>query len=66
MAEGENNVSMEETVLASVFELSDEDMVINYCLQNKVSKIAIDELLKLGFSSLEALRLGEYGRFGRT
>ena len=64
MAEGENNVSVEVTGLASVSKLSDEDRVINYCLQNKVSKIAIDELLKLGFTSLEALRLVK--RFGRT
>ena len=46
-------MSMEETGLACV----SEDRVINYCLQSKVSKIAIDELLKLGFTSLEALRL---------
>ena len=50
-------MSVEERGLASVSELSDEDRVINYCLQNKVSQRAIDELLKLGFTSLEALRL---------
>ena len=46
-------MSVEETGLASVSKLSDEDRVINYCLQNKVSKIAIDELLKLGFTGYD-------------
>ncbi|MEW8547234.1 MAG: hypothetical protein AB2693_27300 [Candidatus Thiodiazotropha sp.] len=37
--------------------MSDEDLVINYCLQSKVTKPAVDELLKRGFNSLEALSL---------
>ena len=37
--------------------MTDEDLVINYCLQNKVSKPVIDELLKRRYTSLEALRL---------
>lgn len=44
---------------ASLSDLSDKDVVINYCLQNKVEKGAIDELLKRGYTSLEALRLVE-------
>ena len=31
---------------ATVTDLSDEDLVINFCLQNKITKAAIDELLK--------------------
>ena len=42
---------------ASVSDMTDEDLVINYCLQNKVSKPVIGELLKRGYTSLEALRL---------
>ena len=44
---------------AIVSDLADEDLVINFCLQNKISKPAIDELLKRGFTSLEALSLVE-------
>ena len=42
---------------AIVSDLSDQDLLIQYCLQNKVNKTAIDELLKRGFDSLEALKL---------
>ena len=42
---------------ASVSEMSDQDILIQYCLQNKVNKNAVDELLKRGFDSLEALKL---------
>ena len=42
---------------AIVSDLADEDVVINFCLQNKIAKSAIDELLKRGFNSLEALSL---------
>lgn len=52
--ESENTV---EAGQASISDLSDEDMVINYCLQNKVAKGAIDELVKRGCTSLEALSL---------
>ena len=44
---------------ATVSDLSDMDMVINYFLQNKIAKRVIDELLKKGFTSLEAFRLVE-------
>ena len=37
--------------------LTDEEIVTQFCLQNKVSKTATDELLKRGFTSLEALKL---------
>lgn len=40
-----------------ISDLSDEDIVIKFCLENKISKPAIDELLKRGFTSLEALSL---------
>ena len=40
-----------------VSDLSDQDILIQYCLQNKVNKVAVDELLKRGFDSLEALKL---------
>ena len=40
-----------------VTDLADEDVVINFCLQNKITKSPIDELLKRGFNSLEALSL---------
>lgn len=44
---------------ATVSDLSDEDVVINFCLQNKIAKTAIDELLRRGYNSLEALALVE-------
>ncbi|MEW8147758.1 MAG: hypothetical protein AB2788_18585 [Candidatus Thiodiazotropha endolucinida] len=53
----EDNENRVETGQASVSDLSDEDLVINYCLQNKIAKGAIDELLKRGYTSLEALSL---------
>ena len=40
-----------------VSDLADQDLVINFCLQNKNMKSAIDKLLKRGFNSLEALSL---------
>ena len=43
--------------MATVSDLNDQDVLIQYCLTNKVNKIAIDELLKRGFDSLEALKL---------
>ena len=55
----ENIDQTEETVVLS--DLSDSDVVIKYCLENKISKDAIDELLKRGFTSLEALQLVEMG-----
>ena len=53
----EDNENRVETGQASVSDLSDEDLVIIYCLQNKIAKGAIDELLKRGYTSLEALSL---------
>lgn len=43
--------------MATVSDLYDQDVMIQYCLTNKVNKVAIDELLKRGFDSLEALKL---------
>ena len=37
--------------------LSNEDIVMQFCLQNKVNKTVPEELLKRGFTSLEALKL---------
>ena len=48
---------LEVTGQASVSDLADEDVLINFCLQSKIAKPAIDELLKRGFHSLEALAL---------
>ena len=45
--------------MQTVMDLSDTDLVINYCLQNKVDKMAVDELLKRGYTSLKALQLIE-------
>lgn len=44
---------------AVVSNMSDRDMVINYCLQNKVTKDAIKELFKWGYCSMEAQQLVE-------
>ncbi|MEW8561399.1 MAG: hypothetical protein AB2541_04815, partial [Candidatus Thiodiazotropha sp.] len=43
--------------MATVGDLSDQDIMIRYCLESKINKTAIDELLKRGFDSLNALRL---------
>ena len=43
----------------AVVALSDEELVMQFCIQNKVSKTATDELLKRGFTSLEAHKLVE-------
>lgn len=40
-----------------VSDLSDEDILIKYCLDNKVKKAVIDELLTRGYDSLEAFKL---------
>ena len=47
----------ENTDVGTVSDLSDTDILIQYCLQNKVNKTAVDELLKRGFDSLDALKL---------
>ena len=39
--------------------LSDEEIVTQFCPANKVSKTAMEELIKCGFTSLEALKLVE-------
>ena len=43
--------------MATISDLSDQDILIKYCLQSKVNKTAIDELLKRGYDSLDALKL---------
>ena len=40
-----------------ISDLSDQDLLIKYCLQSKVNKTAIDKLLKRGYDSLDALKL---------
>ena len=42
---------------AAVSDMSDEEILIKYCLDNKINKTALDELLKRGFDSLDALKL---------
>ena len=37
--------------------LSDEEIVTQFCLQNKDNKTATNKLIKLGFTSLQALKL---------
>ena len=49
----------DNTQEVAVVALSDEELVMQFCIQNKVSKTATDELLKRGFTSLEALKLVE-------
>ena len=44
--------------------ITDEERVVQFCLQNKVSKSATDELIKRGFTSLEALKLVELDDLG--
>lgn len=53
----ENNAMQGATGVANGPDLSDEEMVVNFCLQHKISRTAIDELLKRGYTSLEALSL---------
>ena len=53
---GEEN-SVADRLRGHMSDMSDEDVVIQYCLENKVSKTAMDELVKRGFTSLAALRL---------
>ena len=43
--------------MATVSDLSDQDILISYCLENIVSKTVIDKLLKRGYDRLAALRL---------
>ena len=42
---GEDN-SVADGLTGHVPDMSDEDVVIQYCLENKVSKTAVDELVK--------------------
>ena len=42
---------------AAVSDMSDQDILIKYCLDNKINKTALDELMKRGFDSLDALKL---------
>ena len=43
-----------------VSDLIDEDILIKYCLDNKVKKSAIDDLLVREYDSLEALKLVDF------
>ena len=43
--------------MAMISDLSDQDVLIQYCLQSKVDKTAMDELLKRGYDSLDAFKL---------
>ena len=57
MPHSETHETADNMATVTVSDLSDEDVLIQYCLQNKINKTAIDELLKRGFDSLEALKL---------
>ena len=63
-AMGDNSSS--NTGHATIGDLSDEDIMIKYCLDNKVKKVAIDELLFRGYDSLEALRLVNFADLGSS
>ena len=47
----------EITMVASINDPLDQDILIQYCLQNKINKTAVDELLKRGYDSLDTLKL---------
>ena len=49
----ENSAKIEGQAVVS--DLADEDVMINFGLQNMIAKSAVNQLLKLGFYSLEAL-----------
>ena len=53
-SEQNEQISVENATLSDP---TDSDILIKYCLQNKVNKTAIDELLKRGYNSLDALQL---------
>ena len=42
---------------AAVSDMSDQDILIKYCLDNKINKTTLDELMQRGFDSLDALKL---------
>ena len=63
-AMGDNSSS--NTGHATIGDLSDEDIMIKYCLDNKVKKVAIDELLVRGYDSIEALRLVDFADLGSS
>ena len=47
----------QDASMATVTDLSNQDILIKYCLDNKFGKTAIDKLLKRGYDSFAALRL---------
>ena len=59
MDQNTNDVEMTgETVgTGTVSDLGDADKVIKYCLENKIDKCVIDELLNRGYTSMEAFKL---------
>ena len=60
MADAENEanaISVEGLSSVRVSDLSDTDKVINYCLENKIDKDIIDEILVRGYTSMEAFVL---------
>ena len=63
-AMGDNSGS--NTGHATIGDLSDEDIIIKYCLDNKVKKVAIDELLVRVYDSLETLRLVDFADLGSS
>lgn len=62
-------MSLNEEDLENVIKtrtVSDEEIVINWATQNKISKDTVDKLFKEGFTPMEALLLLEDEDLGRT
>lgn len=57
MPQSQQSDTQDDGNMGTVSDLTDQDLLIQYCLQNKVNKTAIDELLKRGYDSLNALKL---------
>ena len=47
---------------AAVSDMSDQDILIKYCLDNRINKTALDELMKRGFDSLNVLKIYQWAR----
>ena len=53
----EHIISPEEMQSCSVSNMGEADKVIKFCLDNKIDKAVIDEIINRGYTSLEALAL---------
>ena len=59
----ENTVNAQD-ILEIPTDMTNEEIVTQFCLANKVTKTATEELIKRGFMSLEALKLVEMDDLG--